>query len=288
MSEADQPSGLRVVTFNVLPVAYESVAKWAERHGHRIVLIVTTPGPPARRRPVYRGVVALAPPETDILVTTRPRRVALPLIRALEPDLIISASFPYRIPQEIVVVPRYGAMNLHPAPLPRYRGPNPLRLVYEGFPTMGATLHRIVEEFDAGPILSQPTMPLPEWVTPEALRESLNTLIERAIEEGTARAVAGEPGTPQDETLATYAAPFTEEEHWLDWAEFAQVLQRKAAALNLFHPAAKARLDGQEWVIERLTRADTRISAAPGIILERNDGEMVVAVGDGAVRIVTQ
>ena len=232
MSESDQPRGLRVVTFNVLPVAYESVARWAARHGHRIVLIVTTPGPPARRSTSYRGVVAQAPPETDILVTTRPRRVALPLIRALEPDLIISGSFPYRIPQEIVAVPRYGAMNLHPAPLPYYRGPNPLRLIYEGFPTMAATLHRIVEEFDAGPILSQPTAPLPEWVTPEWIRESLDALIERAIEEGTARAVAGELGTPQDESRATYAAAFTEGEHWLDWAEPARVLQRKSAALN--------------------------------------------------------
>ncbi len=288
MSETNQAGPLRVVTFNVLPRAYERVAQWAARHGHRIVLIVTTPGPPARRSTSYRGVVANAPPETDILVTTRPRRVALPLIRALEPDLIISGSFPYRIPQEIVATARYGAMNSHPAPLPYYRGPNPMRLVYEGFPTMGATLHRIVEEFDAGPILSQPTMPLPEWVTPESVLEMINSLVAQAIEEGTARAVAGEPGTPQDESVATYAAPFTEEEHWLDWAESAQVLQRKIAALNIFHPAAKARLEGQEWVIERLERADARASAASGTILERTDGGMIVAAGDGAVQVVAR
>ncbi len=288
MGSTDQVTGLRVVTFNVLPVAYDLVARWAERHGHRIVLVVTTPGPPARRSTSYRGVVANVPPETDILVTTRPRRVALPLIRALEPDLIISGSFPYRIPQEIVATARYGAMNSHPAPLPYYRGPNPVRLVYEGFPTVGATLHRIVEEFDAGAILSQPTAPLPEWVTPETILEMLGSLIAQAIEEGTARAIAGEPGTPQDESLATYAAPFTEEEHWLNWAEPAQVLQRKAAALNLFYPAAKARLGGQGWVIERLERADTGASAAPGTILERTDEAMIVAVDDGAVRIVAR
>ncbi len=288
MEKADQPTGLRVITFNVLPVAYELVARWAARHDHRIVLVVTTPGPPARRSMIYRGVVAQAPPETDILVTTRPRRVALPLIRALEPDLIISGSFPYRIPQEIVAVARYGAMNGHPAPLPAYRGPNPMRLVYEGFPTMGATLHRIVEEFDAGPILSQPTMPLPEWVTPETIQEMIGSLVDRAIEEGTARAIAGDPGKPQDESLATYAAPFTEEEHWLDWAEPPQVLQRKVAALNLFQPAAKARLGGQGWVIERLERADASASAAPGTILDRTDEGMIVAVGDGAVRIVAR
>ncbi len=288
MGKTDQPTGLRVITFNVLPVAYDLVARWAARHGHRIVLIVTTPGPPARRSTSYRGIVAQAPPETDILVTTRPRRVALPLIRALEPDLIISGSFPYRIPQEIVATARYGAMNSHPAPLPYYRGPNAVRLVYEGFPTMGATLHRIVEEFDAGPILSQPTTPLPEWVTPESVMEMWGSLIAQAIEEGTMRAIAGDPGTPQDESLATYAAPFTEEEHWLDWAEPAQTLQRRVAALNVFFPAAKAHLGEQGWTIERLERADTGASAAPGTIIERTDAGMIVAVGDGAVQVVAR
>jgi len=288
MESTDQVTTLRVVTFNVLPVAYKNVARWAARHGHRIVLLVTTPGPPARRSTSYREVVALAPPETDILVTTRPRRVALPLIRALEPDLIISGSFPYRIPQEIVATARYGAMNSHPAPLPYYRGPNAVRLVYEGFPTMGATLHRIVEEFDAGPILSQPTAPLPEWVTPEAIAELVGSLLEQALEEGTAQAIAGNPGTPQDESLATYAAPFTEEERWLDWIEPMQVLQRKAAALNRWHPTAKAHLGGQGWVIERLERADVETSAAPGTILNRTDAGMIVAVGDGAVQVVAR
>ncbi len=118
--------------------------------------------------------------------------------------------------------------------------------------------------------------------------ELFDRLIDQAIEEGTARAVAGEPGTPQDETLATYAAPFTEEEHWLDWAESARVLQRKAAALNVFHPAAKARLDGQEWVIERLEHADAGTSAAPRTILDRTDEAMIVAVGEGAVQVVAR
>jgi len=245
--------------------------------------------PPAPRRAAPRSIAgSLRSPLPRPTSSSPPGRVALPLIRALEPDLIISASFPYRIPQEIVAAARYGAMNIHPAPLPYYRGPNPVRLVYDGFLTMGATLHRIVEEFDAGPILSQPTMPLPEWMTPEAIMELFDRLIDQAIEEGTARAVAGEPGTPQDETLATYAAPFTEEEHWLDWAESARVLQRKTAALNIFHPAAKARLGGQEWVIERLEGADARASAAPGTILERTDEGMIVAVGEGAVQVVAR
>ena len=142
--------GLRIVTFNVLPPAYQMVAGWAQQMGHQLVLVVTTPGPSTRRTPTYREIVATAPAGQDVLVTTRLRRVAAPLIRELKPDLVVSMTFPYRIPPEITSIPRYGAVNLHPAPLPYYRGPNPLRGIYENFPTIGATLHRTEEDFRYG------------------------------------------------------------------------------------------------------------------------------------------
>jgi len=187
-------TGLRVVTFNVLPIAYQMIAGWAAQTGNKLVLVVTTPGPSTRRTPSYRGVVESAPPGQDVLVTTRLRHVALPLIRELQPDLIVSMTFPYRIPPELTSIPRYGAVNLHPAPLPYYRGPNPARLIYDGFPTLGATLHRTEEEFDTGVVYSLHTAPLPDVVTPEAIFAVWPRLMTQAFAEGVEQAVAGAPG----------------------------------------------------------------------------------------------
>ena len=107
--------------------------------------------------------------------------------------------------------------------------------------------------------------------------------------EGIARAVAGEPGTPQDESKASYAAAFTEAEHWLDWAEPGHILHRKAAALNLFHPAAKGQIAGRDYVIAGLTRVpDAPTSAPPGTVLDRDDEGLTIAVGDGVVRVVAR
>lgn len=117
MERLDPPTSLRVVTFNVLPLAYGLVARWAEENGPRLVLVVTTPGPSTRRTPNYQGVIAMAKPGADVLVTTRLRRVALPLIRALAPDIIVSFTFPYRIPPEITAIPRHGAVRVAAAPL---------------------------------------------------------------------------------------------------------------------------------------------------------------------------
>lgn len=276
---------LRVVTFNVLPLAYQLVSQWAAQGGHQLVLVVTSPGPTSRRSSSYQGVVNSVPPGTDVLVTTRLRKVATPLIRALAPDLIVSFSFPYLITPELCAIPRYGAVNLHPSALPAYRGPNPVRSIYEGFPLLGATLHWIAEEYDTGAILARHTASLPDTVTPEAIMQLWPPLMIGAFAEGVARAVAGEPGQGQEHSQASYGAAFTEAEHWLSPADTRQVIQRKCTALNLFGPAAKLQLGDQAYLVARVTALDDLTTAAPGAISDQSAEGFTLQVADGRVRV---
>lgn len=280
---------LRVVTFNVLPPAFGLVRQWAAQGGHKIVLLVTTPGPTTRRTPTYRGIINDAPPEVDILVTTRLRTRALPLIRELQPDLIVSFSFPYRIPPEICAIPRYGAVNLHPAALPAYRGPNVLRVIYEQYPLLGATLHWTDAEFDTGNILARHTAPLPADVTPEAIAASWFPLMSMAFAEGVARAVAGDPGTPQDESQASYAAQFSPAEEWLNPHEPMRALQCKTTALNLLGPPiAKLRLGEQVYQVARIDPLSEPASGAPGTISNSTREGFDLCVADGLVRVTAK
>ena len=59
------------------------------------LLVVTTPGPPARRTEAYKDVVANKLAGVDILVTSHIARLA-PMLRGLEPDLIFVTGFPWR------------------------------------------------------------------------------------------------------------------------------------------------------------------------------------------------
>jgi methionyl-tRNA formyltransferase len=207
------------------------------------------------------------------------------ILTALHPDLLISATFPLRIPQEITTIPRYGALNLHASALPAGRGPNPLRLVYEGHPTLAATLHRISAEFDAGAVLCQREQPRPDDLTTDLLSASITQLLAEVLEEGTTRAIRGEYGDPQPEADATYAARFTEQERWLRWNEPGQVIQRKVAALSLPVPTAKAMINGQPRLVRTLrARTDGNV-APPGTVLSEADGFVVVAVPDGIVEL---
>lgn len=279
-------NGLRIVAFNVVPMAYAAVAAWAEARGHRIVLLVTSPAARDGRYGVdHLDLIASLPPNQDVLVTQRLRRTAAPIIAALAPDLIIAATFPHRIPPEVTAIPRFGAVNLHPAPLPRGRGPNPLRLIYEGDRSVAFTLHRIAPEFDAGPVLSQRTRELPDPNT-GAIMAAWGEMLFEILDEGVARAVAGELGEEQDDTLATYAGVFIEEERWLDWNEPATTIQRRAAALNMTRSSARAVIDGRPYdVTDARAALNTPSASPPGTILEKRQNTFLLQTGAGTIEV---
>lgn len=278
---------LRIITFNYVQVAYDLVVQWIHNNGHKHVLAVTTPGPVSRPTPTYIDIVKNAPRDVDILVTTRLRTVATPLIRTLAPDLILCFSFPYRITPELCQIPRFGAVNLHPAVLPAYRGPNVFRGFYDGAPEFGATLHWIAEEYDTGNILSQKAAPLPDEVTMENILPVWGPLIAETITEGIERAVAGDPGRAQDESQASYGAPFTEEERWLNLTDIQRVLQRKMTGLSFDNPdRIKVMVENEPFKVLALELLSPQtVTAKPGYCVERDEGTLTVQVADGLVKL---
>lgn len=284
----ERPAGLRIAALIVEPIAYRLVAAWAERHGHRLALLVTTPGPPHTwHNRDYHDLVGIVPATQDVLVTTRMRRVVAPVLGVLAPDFVLSFTFPYRVPAEVIAVPRFGAVNLHPTPLPAFRGPNPRRMLLDGVPTLGAALHRLEARFDAGAILSCHERPFPRDPTPERVLDEWLAVLDEALEEGTARAIAGEWGEPQDETRASYAAPFTAEERRLDWSRPVAELSRRSLALSLFHPEARAEIGGRLYGVARLTPSPASAESLPppGTVVAAAGERLTIAAGDGLVDV---
>jgi methionyl-tRNA formyltransferase len=73
-----------------------------------------------------------------------------------KPDVAFVACFPERIPTEMLTLPRYGFLNLHPSLLPAYRGPHPLFWCFQrGEAKTGVTLHFMDAGFDTGDIALQ-------------------------------------------------------------------------------------------------------------------------------------
>jgi methionyl-tRNA formyltransferase len=77
-------------------------------------------------------------------------------LQAIHPDIVCVASLSQLLKKEVIDVPRYGVLNLHPSLLPKYHGPFPwFWQYYECEQEWGMTVHRIDEGQDTGPIVEQ-------------------------------------------------------------------------------------------------------------------------------------
>ncbi|HEY9339638.1 MAG TPA: formyltransferase family protein [Kribbella sp.] len=274
---------LRIVGLNAFLPGFRLVHEFAERNGHEVVLVVTLPE--TSRYGAPDPMVAGLPESTNVLITRKLRTVAAPVIAALRPDVIISAAFPRLIPGEILDLPKYGAVNCHPSPLPAGRGPTPQRLIYEGDERVGATVHRTAAEFDTGAILAQRIAPLPDDLNGTGLMRSWRTLLSECLDEAVPRLVAGDSGELQDPSAASEAPFFTDAERLLDPTEPSRVIRRKAAALNVTAPTAQIELDGSTHLITRTDPADVSSSAEPGTVLEHHPDGWTIQTADAPLRL---
>jgi methionyl-tRNA formyltransferase len=83
-------------------------------------------------------------------------------LKKYQPDVVLVKTFPFRIPAAALLIPKYGFINFHYAPLPEYRGSNPLFwMIRNGIRTGGVAVHSMDENFDTGPILLQEAVEFP-------------------------------------------------------------------------------------------------------------------------------
>ena len=87
------------------------------------------------------------------------------IARATGADVLVSCMFSFRVPEEILALFGERAVNLHPAPLPEYRGPHATyALLLDGsIGTKGCvTLHVMEAGFDTGAIIASDSFSVPE------------------------------------------------------------------------------------------------------------------------------
>lgn len=282
----------RVVLFtDAAGMAVTGMDELLRAHGHRLVGVVTSPGPRARRSRTYLDVVQAARPGIDVIVSNHPSRWAA-MLAPLRPDLIISMGFLWMIPEEVISLPRLGAYNTHGGLLPRGRGPNPTGWAFrndEG--ELGWTIHRLDTGLDTGPILAQGRVPYTDDQDMDDLFPAWTGLIFDLWSEALDKIARGVEPVPQDESRAYYAGLFDEAWREIDWAEPARAIHNKVRSLGGGRPGmqrgAFATIDGDRVIVTktRLCAGDAN-GSTPGTVLNRDDGEIVIQCGDGPLRVL--
>ena len=223
---------------------------------------------------------SMAPDGINLLFAQDKWTVA-PLLRGLEPDVVLCCGFPWKLPQEALDVARLGSVNQHTGKLPRHRGPIPLAwALRDGDGEFGITWHRMDAELDTGPILAQTTVPIEdddctiEEIGPK-LTQAMLGLLPQVFE----RVAAGDPGDTQNEDDATWAGHFGEDYASVDWAQPARKIHDQVRAWQLTFGMSEAKgpiaeLDGERVKLVRTSLTD------PG------GGVRAVQCGDGSLWIV--
>lgn len=171
--------------------------------------------PPGRRRmllPVHQSLLHASIQQIaweHALPLWQVSRLADPAVRDLfssfQPDLLCAACFPWRLPAELLAIPRLGALNVHPSLLPANRGPEPLFWTFRlGLHQTGVTIHLMNEHLDSGDIVAQESIDVPAGISYGELEERCARLGSELLTQTVADLVHGRAlRRPQDERLSS-------------------------------------------------------------------------------------
>ncbi|MCH8987164.1 methionyl-tRNA formyltransferase, partial [Patescibacteria group bacterium] len=157
-------------------------------------------------------------------------------IKSRQMDLIVVGFYGEILPKETLELPRYGALNVHPSLLPKYRGATPVpTTILNGDTETGVTIMVMDEEVDHGPILAVEKFKIGDkkFTTPE-LRKILWEKGGDLLVETIPKWIEGKI-TPKEQQhdKATYTEKLTREDGKIDWTKPAVYIERQVRA---FYP----------------------------------------------------
>ena len=257
--------------------------------GHDVALVLTQPD-----RPSGRGMALQASAVKKVALAcgipvSQPERLKDPSthepVRAAceaGAELMVVAAYGLILPLAVLDLPRRGCINIHASLLPRWRGAAPIhRAIEAGDTRTGITIMRMEAGLDTGPMLLSRAIDIDPQDSTGHLHDRLARLGGELVVEALGRFDQLRPET-QPEAGVTYASKIDKAEAKLDWNQPATTLARKLRAFDPF-PGAVVTLAGEPvkaW--HGVAEAGT---GRPGQVLAVDTGGIVVACGEGALRL---
>lgn len=206
-------------------------------------------------------------------------------IAAAEAEIIITASYGAFLGRKLRQLPRYGAINLHPSLLPKYRGASPIQAaILAGDTHSGNSIFRLSARMDAGPIYMQKSLAIED-------NENFSSLHDRLANQAAQLLISlledihQIKPQPQSELDISYSQMISKADLKLDFSRSASSLQRQVRAYA-DEPAAYTSFRGKELKILEVEILPPLHHLAPGSICQviKNQG-ILIATGDDELLI---
>ncbi|HPF34509.1 MAG TPA: methionyl-tRNA formyltransferase [Candidatus Krumholzibacteria bacterium] len=208
-------------------------------------------------------------------------------VRELQPDAVVVVAFGHILRESLLNLPRFGCINLHASLLPRWRGVSPVHYaILHGDLWTGVSVMRMDAGVDTGPVLAERALAIDPEATSGELLETLAgqgadlmvyTL--RGLEAGTVHA------RMQNDEGAVYAPKLNRSLSPIRWERPVLTVHNQIRGLNPW-PGAVTFLDERQLkVTEARPEALHVFDAEPGTVLAADVDGLVVACGEGALRV---
>jgi methionyl-tRNA formyltransferase len=190
------------------------------------------------------------------------QQVKTELTNLEKPDLLMVVDFGFWVPTWLLAWPKKAPLNIHPSLLPRWRGSSPgQNVLLNGETTSAVTLMEIIEQMDAGPIITQlPFKVEPAWNQADYYQFSFNLICEKLTDYLTKFMTGEIIAQPQPATSPTpLANKISKEQAFVDWSELALAMHTGQQATELERACRAYNPWPKLWTKVQTTKGEKRL-----------------------------
>jgi len=207
---------------------------------------------------------------------------SLKFFRGLDFDYIISVHYDKILKDKILDLPKKGAINIHFAPLPKYRGCFPIHWAMIEGNSAGVSLHWMDKGIDTGDIISTKTIPIGSFKTCKEIYESATTYGKDMFRNIIPRIFKGEKiSSPQNNGESSYFPRQEPYQRIINWEWDSEKIQRFVRAFT-FPPLMGARTFFKNYEIEIFYPV---FCSKENIVSNQSCGEIVDITDDRVLKI---
>ena len=208
-------------------------------------------------------------------------------IRAIEPDVIVTAAFGQILSESFLGIPKFAVINVHASLLPKYRGSSPIQWsILNGDEYTGITIMKTVKAVDAGDMLLQKKTKIGEKETAGELFDRLAILGGEAIVEALKLVENGEAHfVQQNESEATHCSMIQKEDGRLSFDKSAKEIDCFVRGMTPW-PSAYTELLGKKLKVFAVEKVDDSFDHEVGaVVFADTKNGLIVQANDGLLRI---
>lgn len=214
---------------------------------------------------------------------------AFRLIKELAPDILAVVAYGRILPEDILALPKFGAINVHGSLLPKYRGAAPIQwAVLNGDKTTGVSTMYLAKEMDSGDIIYTDETEIGEFESSGELFDRLMLMGAKLlvktlgdIEKGIA------PRTAQDHSKASYVSTLDKSLCPINWNKSPREVVKWIYGLQPW-PVATMELEGESYRVFAAEYTNARCNCRPGAVVSTGKAGIEIACADGETLLITE